>query len=144
MAKLYFLSGQGLDGDLVNPENFPLPNLQNALQGLKDEIHRGKGFFVIRGFDPKKYSVEDGTIIFLALQSYISNQRATQDAKGNVIGGYCDKSLSHRILTKLQAVHIIADSFEGSSRERPLHERHSNANIVSSVTNVPVFVKWIC
>jgi hypothetical protein len=81
-----------LDGNLVSPENFPLPSLQNVFQGLKDEIHRGKGFFVIRGLDPKKYSVEDGTIIFLALQSYIGNQRATQDDKGNVIGEYYTKS----------------------------------------------------
>jgi hypothetical protein len=47
--------------------------------------------------------------------------------------------------TKPQAVHIVADSFKGSSRERSLHERHSTAKIVSSLTDLPAFVKlYMC
>jgi hypothetical protein len=75
-----------LHGDLVTQETFPLPTLRNVLQVLCNEVHNGKGFFVLRGLDPEKYSVEDGMVIFLGIQTYIAEQRARQDDKGNMIG----------------------------------------------------------
>jgi hypothetical protein len=53
---------------------------------LCNEVHNGKGFFVLRGLDPEKYSVEDGMVIFLGIQTYIAEQKARQDDKGNMIG----------------------------------------------------------
>ncbi len=80
------LTAAELDGDLINRDNFPLPSLHRVLRQLCNEVHNGKGFFVLRGLDPKKYSVEDGLIIFLGIQSYIAEQRARQDDKGNMLG----------------------------------------------------------
>jgi hypothetical protein len=75
-----------VDGNLVNTNNFPLGQLGNKLRDICHEVHNGKGFFVIRGLDPAKYTVEDSTAIFLGIQSYIAEQRARQDDKGNMIG----------------------------------------------------------
>jgi hypothetical protein len=50
------------------------------------ELHDGKGFVVLRGLDPSRYSVEDGLLVWLGIQSYIAEQRARQDDKGNMLG----------------------------------------------------------
>ncbi|KAL6400098.1 TfdA family Taurine catabolism dioxygenase TauD [Ilyonectria robusta] len=56
------------------------------LRILRHDIYNGKGFGVIRGLCPQRYSVEDLTILYLGLQSYIANQRGRQDEKGNMLG----------------------------------------------------------
>jgi len=53
---------------------------------LSLQLHRGEGFYVIRGIDYEKYFVEDGTIVFLAIQSFIVEKRGRQDEAGNMIG----------------------------------------------------------
>lgn len=80
------MSAHGIDGDLVDSTNFPLPNLRHTLRQLSLELHNGRGFCVIRGLDYGKYSVEDNTVIFLGVQSFIAKTRARQDEKGNMIG----------------------------------------------------------
>lgn len=77
-----------LDGDFVDRDNFPLPRLQLVLQKLSLKIHNGHGFYILRGLDLSKYTVGDGMIIFLGIQSYIAEERARQDDVGNVIGGF--------------------------------------------------------
>lgn len=76
----------GLDGDLVNRDNFPLPTLGLRLDKIRRDVHDGKGFGAIRGLDPQKYSIEDLTILHLGMQSYIANRHGRQDKKGNMLG----------------------------------------------------------
>lgn len=87
-SSLTFILAQGIDGDLVDSTNFPLPNLRHTLRKLSLELHSGRGFCVIRDFKYEKYSVEDNMVIFLGIQSFIAETRARQDEKGNMIGGY--------------------------------------------------------
>jgi hypothetical protein len=75
----------GLDGNLVNRSNFPLPQFRISLQHIAEDVHYGKGFCVIRGLETERYSVEDSTVIFLGIQSYIADQRMRQDELGNMI-----------------------------------------------------------
>ncbi|KAG6212567.1 hypothetical protein E4U35_004875 [Claviceps purpurea] len=82
----------GLDGDLVRRNNFQLPTLEGDLNHLQNEIHNGKGFGLIRGLEPQRYSVEDLTTIYHGLQSYIADFQGRQYKKGNML------------------VHIVADS----------------------------------
>ncbi|KAK7970530.1 hypothetical protein PG988_009603 [Apiospora saccharicola] len=97
-----------LDGDLVNVENFPLPTLAPKLAGIGHELHNGKGFSVIRGLNPKDFSVEELTMVWLGIQAHIVDQRGRQDHKGNML------------------VHIIADN---SSADMLGHHRHSTSAI---------------
>lgn len=80
------LPGLGLDGDLVSPESFPLPGLSSRLDKVSRDVHDGKGFAVIRGLDPRNFSVSDITLLYLGLQSYVANERGRQDKRGNMLG----------------------------------------------------------
>ncbi|EOO02443.1 putative taurine catabolism dioxygenase protein [Phaeoacremonium minimum UCRPA7] len=82
---LAYFKGLELDGDLVSRENFPLPALGVTLDSLSREVHDGRGFCVVRGIDPHKYTVEDLTLIYLGVQAYIADQRGRQDSRGNML-----------------------------------------------------------
>lgn len=130
-----------LDGDLVDNNNFPLPNLQHILNTSRNELHSGKGFFVLRGLNPSKYSVEDSTIIFLGIQSYIAERKARQDDKGNMIGETSDSSCSLWFVDSW-SVHIISDASATSTSTKVFHSRHSKSSIVGTM-HLHIF-DWIC
>ena len=50
------------------------------------EIHQGRGFIVLRGFNPDRYTTEDNILLFLGISSYIGEKRGQQDGKGSMIG----------------------------------------------------------
>ncbi|CAF3551505.1 unnamed protein product [Fusarium graminearum] len=112
----------GLDGDCVSRDNFPLPTLQPLLDGVRQDVHQGKGFGVIRGLDPKKYSVEDLTVLYLGIQSYIASGHGRQDRKGNML------------------VHIVADN---SSKLKAGHHRHSTSPITFHNEEAGDIVSWL-
>jgi hypothetical protein len=85
-SKLTFYKDLDLDGPDIDPGNFSLPTLGPKLRELSLELHNGRGFFVVRGFDPKKYSPEDNVMLYLGISSYIGEQRAKQDNLGNMLG----------------------------------------------------------
>ena len=74
-----------MNGEEVNRTNFPLRNFGDRLKSLAVDVHLGKGFCVIRGIDPKAHSLEDNTIIFLGISSYIGERRGRQDRLGNML-----------------------------------------------------------
>jgi hypothetical protein len=76
----------GVDGDQICRSNFVLPNLGPKLDLIRQEIHNGKGFTVIRGLDPRKYSVEVLSMLYLGIQSHLANKLGRQDSKGNMLG----------------------------------------------------------
>ncbi|EWZ91625.1 hypothetical protein BFJ68_g10267 [Fusarium oxysporum] len=112
----------GLDGDCVSRDNFPLPTLGPRLDRIRRDVHQGKGFGVIRGLDPQKYSVEDLTVLYLGIQSYIANRHGRQDRKGNML------------------VHIIADN---SSKLKAGHHRHSTSPITFHNEEAGDIVSWL-
>lgn len=78
-------SEHGLSLDAVTCENFPLPTIQEQLVRASLDVHQGRGFAIIRGLDPRKFSAEDNAIVFLGVASYIGEQRGVQDKKGSVL-----------------------------------------------------------
>ncbi|PHH74291.1 hypothetical protein CDD83_4593 [Cordyceps sp. RAO-2017] len=112
----------GLDGDLISRENFPLPSLGPRLEQLRWDVHHGRGFSLIRGLDPQRYSVEDLTMLYLGIQSYIANRQGRQDSKGNML------------------VHIVADN---SSKDKAAHHRHSTAPITFHNEEAGDIVSWL-
>ncbi|KAM0819487.1 hypothetical protein AB5N19_05303 [Seiridium cardinale] len=97
-----------LDGDQVDRGNFPLPTLGPILRDLGLAIYIGRGFVVVRGINPKNFCVEDLTMVWLGVQSYIADQRGCQDHRGNML------------------VHILADN---TSEDKIGHHRHSTSAI---------------
>ncbi|KAF4594687.1 TfdA family Taurine catabolism dioxygenase TauD [Ophiocordyceps camponoti-floridani] len=121
-SALQHFKALGLDGDLVSRKNFPLPRLEPRLNQLRREVHQGRGFGLIRGLDPRKYSVEDLTMLYLGIQSYIANRQGRQDPKGNML------------------VHIIADD---SSKAKSAHHRHSTSPITFHNEEAGDIVGWL-
>ena len=56
------------------------------LEGLKVDLHLGKGFGLIRGLDTARYSAEDLTTIYLGLQVHVADMQGCQDQQGNMLG----------------------------------------------------------
>lgn len=65
---------------------------------LAVELHSGRGFFVLRGLDPKLYTGEQNAIIFVGISSYIGETRGRQDREGKMLGGYCKSSVVGSLL----------------------------------------------
>lgn len=74
-----------LDGDEVTRERFLLPKLQSRLEKCAFDVHYGSGLCIIRGLNNEDYTVEDSTVIFLALASYVGDQRGLQNSKGDML-----------------------------------------------------------
>ncbi|KAL2198948.1 hypothetical protein P885DRAFT_58358 [Corynascus similis CBS 632.67] len=115
-------SALGQDGDLVDAANFPLPTLGPKLRELSDDVHNGRGFCVIRGINPASFSVEDLTLAYLGVQSYIAEQRGRQDKRGNML------------------VHIVADN---STKQAANHHRHSTKAITFHNEEAGDVVSWL-
>jgi len=73
--------GLGLSLGHISAETFPLPNLHSELRKLSDELHKGHGFFVIRGVNVDNYTREENAIIYVGISSHIASQRGRQDSK---------------------------------------------------------------
>lgn len=72
-------------GSEVSATTFPLPNVGPKLLRLAEDVHRGKGFAIIRGLKPDGFSPEDNVLLFLGMSSYIGGQRGRQDEDGNML-----------------------------------------------------------
>lgn len=84
-----------LYGDEVNKERFPLPNLGAELERCANELHLGSGICILRGLQPDRYSMEENTLLFLALASYIGDQRGVQNFKGAMLSAQHTQPISN-------------------------------------------------
>lgn len=86
----------------VSAETFPLPGLKDRLTEIRNEIYEGRGLMILRGLDPNEYPVEDLTIVYLGISSYIGERRGKQDQRGSILSKSSQKTLFRhhdRILT---------------------------------------------
>ncbi|KAH6964514.1 hypothetical protein DER45DRAFT_152193 [Fusarium avenaceum] len=90
---LQHFKGLGLPLGHISAETFPLPNLHPELRKLSDELHKGHGFFVIRGVDVDRYTREENIIIYVGVSAHIAGKRGRQDSKFD--GNPADVVLSH-------------------------------------------------
>ncbi|KAB5580836.1 taurine catabolism dioxygenase TauD [Coniochaeta sp. 2T2.1] len=121
-AGLAHFKGLELDGSDLGPANFPIPLLGPKLRQLSHDVHDGKGFCVVRGIDPKAFTVEHLTLVYLAVQSFVADQRGRQDKRGNML------------------VHIVADN---STKVRDDHHRHSTKSISFHNEESGDIVSWL-
>jgi hypothetical protein len=82
---LLIASGLELDGEFINVENFPLPNLGPNLRACAKSVHNAVGFAVLKGLDSRNYTAEENALLFLGISSYIGNRRGRQDIQGSMI-----------------------------------------------------------
>ncbi|KAJ1327397.1 TauD/TfdA family dioxygenase [Microdochium nivale] len=82
---LEFFKEQGVDGMKVSQQTFPLHTLGLRLESVRDEVYDGRGFVIVRGLDPDSYSVEDLTVVYLGISSYVGERRGKQDQRGSML-----------------------------------------------------------
>ena len=85
VALVLTVTGQELDGEEVDRSTFPLPKLGKHLDQIRDDVYHGRGFAIVRGLDPEEYSVEDLTVVYLGVSSYVAERRGKQDQRGSVL-----------------------------------------------------------
>ncbi|TVY73503.1 Taurine hydroxylase-like protein SAT17 [Lachnellula suecica] len=79
----------------VSQSTFPLPELSPILRQQALALQAGRGFFVLRGLQPDKYTREENIIIYAGVSSYIGSVRGRQDNK--VVDGVKQSSMLNHI-----------------------------------------------
>jgi len=54
-----------------------------VLEKACEDVYNGRGFSIVRGLDPNAFSLEDMTVIYLGISSYIGEGRGKQDQRGS-------------------------------------------------------------
>lgn len=75
----------GLDGSEVSRGTFPLPLLSKKMEAICRDVYDGRGFGILRGLEPDLWSVEDITVIYLGISSYVAEKRGKQDQRGSTL-----------------------------------------------------------
>lgn len=109
----------GLDGSHISVDTFKLPTLGPRLVELSLDVHDGLGFAVLRGINPRDYSVEDLTLAYMGIASYVADKRGCQDKLGNML------------------VHIVAN------KANEKHHRHSTDPITFHNEEAGDIVSWL-
>jgi alpha-ketoglutarate-dependent taurine dioxygenase len=82
-TRAFAASGRELIG--MQRSDFPLPGLSRALRQIRQQVVHGRGFFLLRGFDPSAYSIAEAAIAFFGIGTYFG-EAVSQNAKGHALG----------------------------------------------------------
>jgi hypothetical protein len=80
---------RGLAFATLTRDDFPLPTLGPRLREWQDQVMNGRGFYVLRGLDPRRYSDEEVGTIFWAFGLYLG-RAVTQNPRGDLLGHVYD------------------------------------------------------
>ncbi len=84
---------RGRDIATIRREEFPLPTLGPALDGLRAELLDGRGFVLIRGLPVTDRPIAESAAAYWGVGTYFGNARS-QNASGHVLGHVRDLGLS--------------------------------------------------
>ncbi|CUS12320.1 unnamed protein product [Tuber aestivum] len=70
---------------LITRQTFRLPTLGPRLIGLGASLYNGRGFFVLRGLNPKRYSSEENVLIYVGISCWVAERRGRQDEHNNML-----------------------------------------------------------
>ena len=92
-VRAHFAAGREM-GE-ITPETFRLPTLAPKLAGHLDQVQRGRGFVMLRGFPVARYTTAESAVAYLGIGSHFGTFRS-QNAKGHLLGHVCDLGLDIR------------------------------------------------
>ena len=69
----------------IKQADFPLPTLGLKFMGLRQELIKGHGFYLIKGLPIENYTDREKITIFYGLGTYLGSARS-QNAKGHILG----------------------------------------------------------
>jgi hypothetical protein len=84
---------RGLDIAEIRRADFPLPSFGPVLDGLREEILRGRGFVLIRGLPVEGRPIVDSAAAYWGIGTHLGNARS-QNAMGHLLGHVRDLGLA--------------------------------------------------
>ncbi|KAK2747000.1 hypothetical protein FQN57_002572 [Myotisia sp. PD_48] len=75
----------GLGLGEIDRSNFKLPLLEPKLETLCNDVHEGRGFVVLRGWESPRFSKLENSIVFVGISSYIAECRGRQNQRGMML-----------------------------------------------------------
>ncbi|MSQ73062.1 MAG: TauD/TfdA family dioxygenase [Betaproteobacteria bacterium] len=79
----------------ISPATFRLPAFAKKLAGFLEDILRGRGFIMLRGFPVERYSMAEAAVAYLGIGSHLGSFRS-QNAKGHLLGHVYDHGFDIR------------------------------------------------
>lgn len=71
------MPGLGLPRGFMSRETFPLSAaLSERLGRINDTLNNGRGFQVVRGIEPSKYTEDEHIILFIGISAHVASDRA--------------------------------------------------------------------
>ncbi|MBO9516417.1 MAG: TauD/TfdA family dioxygenase [Variovorax sp.] len=86
------VKGRGLRWGDFGKQDFPLPRLSQRLQAVDEQIRNGRGFALLRGFDVKKYALDDLKTIYWGLSVHLG-QVISHNVAGDFVAPVTDLGL---------------------------------------------------
>lgn len=71
--------------------------LSAKLESIRDDVYEGRGFAVLRGLDPAHFPIEDLTMIYMGISSYVGDMIGRQDKPGNCLGEFTQNQLDQQV-----------------------------------------------
>lgn len=79
----------GLSHEELSQQTFPLAEIADDIAAGREEVHRGRGIAMLRGFPVDRHPVEDLRLMFLGLGTHFGRP-VSQSAMGDLVGDVVD------------------------------------------------------
>jgi Taurine catabolism dioxygenase TauD, TfdA family len=85
IAALAVARGSGREMAALTKEDFPLPQLGSKIATWAEELNRGRGFQLLRGFPVREHSKEDCELVYWGIGLHIGTA-VSQNTDGDLLG----------------------------------------------------------
>ena len=89
------VKARGLAMAKVTAQDFPLPEWQGLLAGMRAELGSGRGLVLLRGLPVERYSEPDANILIWGIGTHLG-EGVTQNAAGDLMGQVFDHGLAYK------------------------------------------------
>ncbi len=79
----------------VTQDTFPLPTMRGVIDGVLEELERGRGFVLLRGLPVDRYTEEDASIIYCGIGLHMG-KTIPQNKAGDLLGHVRDQGYDFR------------------------------------------------
>ncbi|CAP67932.1 uncharacterized protein PODANS_1_18040 [Podospora anserina S mat+] len=110
---LRHFQGLNVPPGLLSRDTFPLPKgLSHRLRKVSQDCYNGRGFAIVRGISPDRFTDEENVLVFGGISSYIAPTRGFQDV--------------HR---ELVTCHVLSEDMRPGSKEQNLRPAFTNGRL---------------
>ena len=86
---------RGLGIPRLSAADFPLGAMERRLKEVRDEVTRGRGFVLVKGFDIERYALADAALAYWGMGMHMG-RGAAQNAQGDLLGHVTNLGVDYR------------------------------------------------